>query len=252
MEQSKEAFVDFSLALKALQKRCEDAGTGTMYLISDQDHGAIFSISRGRIVDISYRSIRGPHALKLMREINNTKFFFKENPKIAIDFPGSSTLLPENEAIFRVFTKKAAQAQARVQGSEQAQAPEVADSEPRRGKILVVEDSGMARKALVRVLAGYETVEAADGFEALGKLGEGKPDLVLLDLILPKMDGYAVLAAMKKDENYKDIPVIVLTSRDALFDKLKGKMSGTDEYLTKPIKPSEVIAKVKKYLDVLE
>jgi twitching motility two-component system response regulator PilG len=63
------------------------------------------------------------------------------------------------------------------------------------------------------------------------------------------MDGYAVLTAMKKDPKYKNIPVIVLTSRDALFDKLKGKMSGTDEYLTKPINAEEVIKKVKKYLD---
>lgn len=242
MEQSKEAFVDFSLALKALQKKCEEAGTGTMYLISDQDHGAIFSIARGRIVDISYRSIRGPHALRLMREIKATKFFFKENPKIAMDFPGNSTLLPENEAIFKVFTKDSGAAEA------------VAEDKAKSGKILVVEDSALARKALVKILndSGYGTVEAADGFEALGKLGEEKPDLVLLDLILPKMDGYAVLAAMKKEHSYKDIPVVVLTSRDALLDKIKGKMSGTDEYLTKPIKPKEVLAKVEKYLNYLD
>ncbi|MCK4587484.1 MAG: response regulator [Gammaproteobacteria bacterium] len=238
MEQSKEIFVDFALAMKALQKRCVDACTGSMFLISDKDHGAIFSLAAGRIVDISYRSIRGPHALRLMREIKATKFFFKDNPNIAKDFPASSTLLPENNAIFKVFARDPGTA-------EKVTSTAVA----KNGKILVVEDSAMARKALVKVLAGYETVEAADGFEALGKLGEETPDLVLLDLILPKMDGYAVLAAMKKDPNYKNIPVIVLTSRDALFDKLKGKMSGTDEYLTKPIKPMEVIEKVRKYLD---
>jgi twitching motility two-component system response regulator PilG len=238
MEQSKEIFVDFALAMKALQKRCVDACTGSMFLISDKDHGAIFSIAAGRIVDISYRSIRGPNALRLMREIRATKFFFKDNPKIAKDFPASSTLLPENNAIFKVFARDTSTAE-----------KVTSTAEAKNGKILVVEDSAMARKALVKVLAGYEIVEAADGFEALGKLGEENPDLVLLDLILPKMDGYAVLAAMKKDPNYKNIPVIVLTSRDALFDKLKGKMSGTDEYLTKPIKPMEVIAKVRKYLD---
>jgi twitching motility two-component system response regulator PilG len=236
MEQSKEAFVDFSLALKALQKLCVDACTGSMFLISDKDHGAIFSIASGRIVDVSYRSIRGPHALKLMREIKATKFFFKDIPKVAKDFPADTTLMPENEAIFKIFGS----------GAVVAKAP----THSRHGKILVVEDSAMARKALVKVLndSGYETVEAADGFEALGKLGESNPNLVLLDLILPKMDGYAVLAAMKKEEKYKRIPVVVLTSRDALFDKLKGKMSGTDEYLTKPIKASEVIEKVEKYL----
>ena len=240
MEQSKEIFVDFALAMKALQKRCIDACTGSMFLISDKDHGAIFSIAAGRIVDISYRSIRGPHALRLMREIKETKFFFKDNPNIAKDFPARSTLLPENNAIFKVFARDTSTAKVKV--------------EAKNGKILVVEDSAMARKALVRVLndQGYETVEAADGFEALGKLSEESPDLVLLDLILPKMDGYAVLAAMKKDPTNRGIPVIVLTSRDALLDKLKGKMSGTDEYLTKPIKPKEVIDKVSKYLNFLE
>ena len=238
MEQSKEIFVDFALAMKALQKRCVDACTGSMFLISDKDHGAIFSLAAGRIVDISYRSIRGPHALRLMREIKATKFFFKDNPSIAKDFPAGSTLLPENNAIFKVFAKDASTEKVKT----------------KNGKILVVEDSAMARKALVKVLngEGYETVEAADGFEALGKLGEESPDLVLLDLILPKMDGYAVLAAMKKDHTNRGIPVIVLTSRDALLDKLKGKMSGTNEYLTKPIQAKEVIAKVNKYLDFLE
>jgi twitching motility two-component system response regulator PilG len=175
-----------------------------------------------------------------MCEIKNTKFFFKQNPNTSSDSNiGNKAPMPANDEIFNLF------------GSFSNKDYSALKLNGKAKKILVVEDSGLARKALVKVVAdrGYDTVEAADGFEALGKLGEETPDLVLLDLILPKMDGYAVLAAMKKDPKYKDIPVIVLTSRDALFDKLKGKMSGTDEYLTKPIKPDEVISKVKKYLD---
>ncbi len=115
---------------------------------------------------------------------------------------------------------------------------------------MIVEDSALARKSILNVLTGkgYHLIETKDGLEALIRLGEEKPDLVLLDLILPKMDGYAVLSTMKKDDNYKNIPVIVLTSRNTLFDKLKGKMSGTDEYLTKPIQPDELLEKLDKYL----
>jgi twitching motility two-component system response regulator PilG len=239
MDQSKDNYVPFSAALQALHKRCGEDGTGTMYMITDKQRGAIFSILQGRIVDASYNSIRGPKALRLMRDIVTTKFFFKDNPNNVVDSSAGKTIpMPANDEIFNLLNPGA------DRGNDTTQ-----KTNGKARKILVVEDSAMARKALVRVLAGYETVEAADGFEALGKMGEENPDLVLLDLILPKMDGYAVLAAMKKDPKYKNIPVIVLTSRDALFDKLKGKMSGTDEYLTKPIKPKEVLDKVKKYLD---
>ena len=240
MDQSKDNFVPFSTALRALHKRCGEDGTGTMYLITDKQRGAIFSIAKGRIVDASYNSVRGPKALRLMREIGSTKFFFKVNPNlIENSSTGQHIPMPANDEIFNLFDTHSKKDYSALKLNGKAK------------KILVVEDSGLARKALVKVVSdkGYDTVEAADGFEALGKLGEETPDLVLLDLILPKMDGYAVLAAMKKDPKYKNIPVIVLTSRDALFDKLKGKMSGTDEYLTKPIKPEEVINKVKKYLD---
>ena len=240
MDQSKEEYVPLKTALQALHRRCDEDGTGTMYLITDKQRGAIFSIAKGRIVDASYNSVRGEKALRLMCEIKNTKFFFKQNPNTSGDSNiGNKAPMPANDEIFNLF------------GSFSNKDYSALKLNGKAKKILVVEDSGLARKALVKVVAdrGYDTVEAADGFEALGKLGEETPDLVLLDLILPKMDGYAVLAAMKKDPKYKNIPVIVLTSRDALFDKLKGKMSGTDEYLTKPIKPDEVISKVKKYLD---
>ncbi|MCP3853082.1 MAG: response regulator, partial [Gammaproteobacteria bacterium] len=89
---------------------------------------------------------------------------------------------------------------------------------------------------------------AQDGFDALNKIEKIVPDLVLLDLILPKMDGYQVLNTMKSNTLTRNIPVIMLTSRDALMDKIKGKMSATDEYLTKPVNPEELMSKVEKYL----
>lgn len=116
--------------------------------------------------------------------------------------------------------------------------------------VLVVEDSIISRKVISNTLSprGYRIIEAGDGFQALAQLTNEKPDLVLLDLILPGMDGYKVLSHMKKKPEFEGIPVIILTSRDTLFDKLKGKMSGSDEYLTKPFSSVELVDRVSKYL----
>jgi twitching motility two-component system response regulator PilG len=115
-----------------------------------------------------------------------------------------------------------------------------------------VEDSTVNRKVITMTLSrkGYTIVEAKNGIEALAKLKDERPGLVLLDIIMPGMDGYKVLSIMKESVEYKDIPVIMLTSRDKLFDKIKGKMSGSNEYLTKPFDPDEIVAKVNKYLQL--
>lgn len=118
-------------------------------------------------------------------------------------------------------------------------------------KILVVEDSVVTRKVIVRTLvsAGYEVFEAKDAEEALTGIEEKQLDLVLLDIILPgDKDGYAILAEIKTKPSLVHVPVIMLTSRDSLFDKIKGKVSDANEYLTKPFQPDELLSVVKKYL----
>ena len=117
-------------------------------------------------------------------------------------------------------------------------------------KILVVEDSSVTRKVITKTLSrkGYKVVEAQDGIEALAKLKDERPDLVLLDTNTPGMDGYKVLSFMKGNVEYKDIPAITLTLKDKLLDKIKRKMYGSSEYLTKPFDPDEMLAKVAKYL----
>ncbi len=117
-------------------------------------------------------------------------------------------------------------------------------------RILVVEDSATTRKVISITLGqkGYEIIEARDGLEALGMLNDGKPDLVLLDIILPKMDGYKILEIIKKNQTFKNIPVIMLTSRDSIMSKLKGKLTGATEYLTKPFEPTKLVKTVEKYL----
>lgn len=116
--------------------------------------------------------------------------------------------------------------------------------------VLVVEDSTTTRKVITVILKneGLDVVEAKDGIEALARFNEIVPDLVLLDIIMPGMDGYQVLATMKRNLRFKKIPVIMLTAKDGLIDKVKGKMSGCNEYLTKPFTPEELMVRVKKYL----
>jgi len=129
--------------------------------------------------------------------------------------------------------------------------PAAAEKSSSKGKtVLVVEDSSTTRAVVKTTLGqkGYRVVEAADGLEALSKLGAVRPDLILLDIILPKMDGYQILAAIKKKQTLKDIPVIMLTAKDKVMDKVKGKLAGSSEYLTKPFDPNELLTVATKYL----
>ncbi|MFZ2727503.1 MAG: response regulator [Methylococcaceae bacterium] len=117
-------------------------------------------------------------------------------------------------------------------------------------KVLVVEDSMVTRKVIARTLTAnnYEVSEAKDADQALDYIAHNNPDLVLLDIILPGKDGYQILAEIRKRPQLVKTPVIMLTSRDSLFDKLKGKVSDANEYLTKPFQPDELLLVVKKYL----
>jgi len=120
----------------------------------------------------------------------------------------------------------------------------------RKKKILVVEDSSTTRRVIAITLTqiGYEVTEACDGLEALSRLNDERPDLILLDIILPKMDGYKILSIIKSNALFKKIPVIMLTSRDGFMDKIKSKLSGSDAYLTKPFDPEMLIRTIQKYL----
>jgi len=120
-----------------------------------------------------------------------------------------------------------------------------------KGKtILIVEDSSTTRMVVSTTLSkkGYRVMEAGDGLEALSKLNQKQPDLILLDIILPKMNGYQILGAIKKQSELKKIPVIMLSAKDKFLDKVKGKVSGADDYLTKPFDPSELVEIINKHL----
>ena len=119
-----------------------------------------------------------------------------------------------------------------------------------KGKtILVVENSQTVRKLVTIALTqnGYKVIEAKDGFEALSKLTKTRPDLILLDIILPQMDGYKVLTMVKTHDDYKDMPIVMLTGKDSFYDKTKGELSGAAAYLTKPFDQEELLETVEKY-----
>jgi twitching motility two-component system response regulator PilG len=116
--------------------------------------------------------------------------------------------------------------------------------------ILVVDDSPTVRKIVKVTLTkmGCQVVMAEDGLEALAKIEDEKPDLILLDIIMPRMDGYQVCGLIKKKPHYKHIPIIMLSGKDGLFDKVRGRLAGSTDYITKPFQPHELKETVEKHL----
>jgi twitching motility two-component system response regulator PilG len=119
-----------------------------------------------------------------------------------------------------------------------------------RKVILVVDDSLTIRKALSSILEknDFRVVTAEDGSHALAKLNEAVPDLVLLDITMPWMDGYEVCKAIKAKALTRKVPVIMLSGKDGLFDKVRGKLAGCNDYVTKPFDPDGLLKTIKKYL----
>jgi twitching motility two-component system response regulator PilG len=113
--------------------------------------------------------------------------------------------------------------------------------------VLVVDDSPTIRKIVEITLKreGYRVNTSDSAMKALASIADEPPDLVLLDVMLPVMDGYQVCKIIKN--RYRSIPVIMLSSKDGFFDKVKGRMAGSTLYLTKPFEPAELVAAVKKY-----
>ena len=118
-------------------------------------------------------------------------------------------------------------------------------------KILVVDDEPELIKALqIRLrAAGYDVLAAYDGQEGLSKAQKEKPDLIILDLMLPKMDGYKVCGLLKKDSRYAKIPIIMFTARAQEGDKKLGEEMGADAYITKPFQHEILLAKIEELLE---
>ncbi|WP_052379006.1 response regulator [Polycyclovorans algicola] len=115
---------------------------------------------------------------------------------------------------------------------------------------MVVDDSQTIRRTAESLLtkAGYEVVTAQDGFEALAVLARSVPSLVFIDIMMPRLDGYQACALIKGSAQFAKIPVIMLSSKDGLFDRARGRLVGSDQYLTKPFTREELLAAVESHL----
>lgn len=117
-------------------------------------------------------------------------------------------------------------------------------------KVMVIDDSQTIRKTAETILTkeGYAIVTATDGYEALGRIVEQQPDLIFIDIMMPRLDGYQVCALIKGNPKLRDTPAIMLSSKDGVFDRARGRIVGSDEYLTKPFTKDELIGAVRKHL----
>ena len=117
--------------------------------------------------------------------------------------------------------------------------------------VLVVDDSPTVRKIVQLTLQRerIRVVTAGDGLSALAAVSDEEPDLILLDVMLPRMDGYNICQVIRKNMAYRDTPIIMLSGKDGLFDKMRGKLAGSTEYITKPFDSAELVQTIKRYLD---
>ena len=116
-------------------------------------------------------------------------------------------------------------------------------------KIMVIDDSSTIRRSAEIFLsqAGYQVVLADDGFDALAKVSDHKPALIFCDILMPRLDGYQTCALIKGNQKFKSTPVIMLSSKDGLFDRARGAMVGSDEYLTKPFTKDSLLRTVRQH-----
>ena len=123
-----------------------------------------------------------------------------------------------------------------------------ASSRPRLAglKVLVIDDSKTIRRTAETLLAreGCEVFTAVDGFDALSKVADHQPDIVFVDIMMPRLDGYQTCALIKKNSRFHAMPVVMLSSKDGLFDRARGRMVGSDQYLTKPFTKESLLKAV--------
>jgi twitching motility two-component system response regulator PilG len=124
-----------------------------------------------------------------------------------------------------------------------------ASAASRKLRILVVDDSATIRRSAETMLAneGCEVITAENGFEALSKITRHHPDLIFVDIMMPRLDGYQTCAIIKNNAEFRDTPVVMLTSKDGLFDMARGRVVGSDQYLTKPFTRDELLGAVKQH-----
>jgi twitching motility two-component system response regulator PilG len=118
-------------------------------------------------------------------------------------------------------------------------------------RILVVDDSKTIRRTAETLLTneGCQVFTAIDGFDALSKIADHQPDLIFVDIMMPRLDGYETCSLIKHNKVYKDTPVIMLSSKDGLFDRARGRIVGSEQYLTKPFTKDELLGAISNQIN---
>lgn len=121
-------------------------------------------------------------------------------------------------------------------------------------KVMVIDDSKTIRRSAETLLAGIgcQVLTANDGFEAMAKIADHHPNIIFVDIMMPRLDGYQTCALIKNNSDFKRTPVIMLSSKDGLFDKAKGRIVGSDQYLTKPFSKSELLGAIEAHVKQAE
>jgi len=119
-------------------------------------------------------------------------------------------------------------------------------------RVLVIDDSNTIRRSAEIFLrqGGYEVVLAEDGFDALAKVNDHEPTLIFCDILMPRLDGYQTCAIIKRNPRFANVPVVMLSSKDGVFDKARGRMVGSDDYLTKPFTKEQLLRVVAHFRSV--
>jgi len=119
-------------------------------------------------------------------------------------------------------------------------------------KVMVIDDSKTIRRTAETLLKkeGCDVVTAIDGFEALAKISDQQPNIIFVDIMMPRLDGYQTCALIKNNQIFKSTPVIMLSSKDGLFDKARGRIVGSEQYLTKPFTREELLGAIRKHVEV--
>jgi twitching motility two-component system response regulator PilG len=117
-------------------------------------------------------------------------------------------------------------------------------------RVLVVDNSRVVRKIVEMTLwrERIDVVSAIDGLGALAAISDTQPDLMLLDVQLPQMDGYQVCHVVRRHQDFRHLPIVLLSGKDSLVDRMRGKLVGSTDYLSKPFDPAELVRTVKRYL----
>jgi len=116
-------------------------------------------------------------------------------------------------------------------------------------KVLVIDDSNTIRRSAEIFLkqGGHEVLLAEDGFDALAKVNDYQPDLIFCDILMPRLDGYQTCAIIKRNTKFSSVPVVMLSSKDGIFDKARGRMVGSQDYLTKPFTKDQLLQTVQQF-----